>query len=233
MHHFFSKQISNDIVVLSTEEAHHAMRVLRLESGDIVKVFDGEGSIYDCRIKELSKKEAILTVLNEKKAEYKRSELTLLVAPTKSIDRFEWFLEKATEIGVGEIVPILTEHSERKVVKHERLEKVLVSAMKQSMNPYKPELKELTSFEAVIKQYSDTDRFISHCMADEKDHLFNELNKNVATSILIGPEGDFSPKEIEMAIAVGWKPVTMGHQRFRTETAAVLAVHMYSLIQGV
>jgi len=232
MHHFFSKQISNGIVVLPAEEAHHAKRVLRLKTDDMVKVFDGEGSIYDCRIEELSKKEAILTVLKEKNAEYKRPELTLLVAPTKSIDHFEWFLEKATEIGVGEIVPILTEHSERKVIKHERLEKILVSAMKQSMNPYKPILKELSPFAEVIDKYSNSDRFISHCIDDEKDHLFNELKGNVATSILIGPEGDFSAKEIEMAIASGWKPVTMGHQRFRTETAAVLAVYTYSLKQN-
>ena len=231
MHHFYSTQISNDIVILSAEEAHHAKRVLRLQTGDIVKVFNGDGSIYDCRIKELSKKEAILTILKEKKAEYKRPELTLLVAPTKSIDRFEWFFEKATEIGVGEIVPILTEHSERKVIKHERLEKVLVSAMKQSMNPYKPVLKELTPFADVIDKYSNSVRFISHCIDDEKDHLFNELKGNVVTSILIGPEGDFSPKEIEMAFAAGWKPVTMGHQRFRTETAALLAVYVYSLKQ--
>ena len=232
MHYFFSNLISNGSVILPAKEAHHAKRVLRLQTSDIVKVFDGAGSIYDCRIEELSKKEALLTIIKENKSEYKRPELTLLVAPTKSIDRFEWFLEKATEIGVGEIVPILTEHSERKVIKHERLEKVLVSAMKQSMNPYKPELKELTPFAEAIKKYSSSDRFISHCIADEKDHLFNELNKNVATSILIGPEGDFSPKEIELAIVAGWKPVTMGHQRFRTETAAVLAAHMFSLKQN-
>ena len=232
MHHFFSKQISSEIVILPAEEAHHAKRVLRMQTGDIIKVFDGEGSIYDCSIKELSKKEAILTILKEKKAEYRRPELTLLVAPTKSIDRFEWFLEKATEIGVGEIVPVLSENSERKVIKHERLEKVLVSAMKQSMNPYKPVLKELTPFAEAIGKYSNSDRFISHCIADEKDHLFNELKKNVTTSILIGPEGDFNLHEIEMATVAGWKPVTMGHQRFRTETAAVLAVHMYSLKQN-
>ena len=231
MHHFFSKQLSNGIIVLQAEEAHHAKRVLRLQSGDTVKVFDGEGSIFDCRINELSKKEAILTIIKEFKAEFNRPELTMLVAPTKSIDRFEWFLEKATEIGVREIVPVLSEHSERKVIKHDRLEKVLVSAMKQSLNPYKPILKELTPFAEVINKYSNSDRFISHCIADEKDHLFGELKGNVATCILIGPEGDFSPNEIEMAIAAGWKPVTMGHQRFRTETAAVLAVHMYSLKQ--
>ena len=229
MHHFFSEQISNGVVILSVKEAHHAKRVLRLNIGDLVKVFDGEGSIYDCSIKELSKKEAILTIINEDKAEFKRSELTLFVAPTKNIDRFEWFLEKATEIGVGEIVPILSENSERKVVKHGRLEKVLVSAMKQSMNPYKPVLQELIPFAEVLRKCSSSDRFISHCLAVEKDHLFDELNKNVASSILIGPEGDFSPNEIELAITAGWKPVTMGHQRFRTETAAVLAAHMYAL----
>lgn len=229
MHHFFSKQISNGRVLLTTEESHHAKRVLRLQIGDMVKVFDGEGSIYECRITELSKSEAVLAIISEYKAEFKRSELTLLVAPTKSIDRFEWFIEKATEIGIGKIVAILSENSERKVLKYERLEKVLVSAMKQSMNPYKPVLIKLTPFAEVLRKYSNSDRFISHCLAVEKDHLFDELNKNVASSILIGPEGDFSSNEIEMAIDAGWKPVTMGHQRFRTETAGVLAAHMYAL----
>ena len=224
MHHFFSTQINNDIVILPASEAHHASRVLRLQTGGIVKVFNGEGSIYDCRINELSKKKAILTIIKEYKPEFKRPELTLLVAPTKSIDRFEWILEKATEIGVGKVVPILSEHSERKVVKQERLEKVLISAMKQSMNPYKPILEKLTPFAEVINKYSNTDRFISHCVADEKDHLFDVLKADKAASILIGPEGDFSPHEIELAITAGWKPVTLGHQRFRTETAAVLAV---------
>lgn len=231
MHHFYSKQISNGFVVLSAEESHHALRVLRLQTNDIVKVFDGEGSIYDCRIKKLSKKEAVLGVLKEKKAEFKRPELTLLVAPTKSIDRFEWFLEKATEIGVGEIIPILTEHSERKVLKHNRLEKVLVSAMKQSMNPYKPVLQELTPFAKVMEQFATGNRFIAHCYPNSQKDLFGSIKKGQPTSILIGPEGDFSPNEIEMAIAAGWKPVTMGRQRFRTETAAVLAVHSYSLKQ--
>jgi len=229
MHHFFSKQISNSNVILSAEEAHHVLRVLRLKIGDKVKVFNGEGSIFECEIKEHSKKEAILKILNEDKSKFNRPELTLLIAPTKNIDRFEWFLEKATEIGVGIIVPIISEHSERKVLKHDRLEKVLVSAMKQSMNPYKPILQGLTPFTEVLEKYSNSDCFISHWIADEKGHLFKELNKNVATSILIGPEGDFSHNEVELAIAAGWKPVTLGHQRFRTETAAVLAVHLFSL----
>ena len=232
MHHFYSKQVNSDFITLSAEEAHHAKRVLRLQTGDLVKVFDGEGSIFNCSIKELSKKEAILFIISEYKSGYKRPDLTLLVAPTKSIDRFEWFLEKATEIGVGIIVPILTEHSERKVLKQERLEKVLVSAMKQSMNPYKPVLHELTPFKQVMKEFTTGDRLISHCYEGKKSDLFKGLHPGSATSILIGPEGDFSLPEIEMAIAARWKPVTMGHQRFRTETAAILAVHLYSLKQN-
>ncbi len=231
MHHFFSKQLSDGIAILSADEAHHALRVLRLQIGDEVKVFNGDGSIFDCEIKELSKKEAILTIFRENKAGFKRPELTLIVAPTKNINRFEWFLEKATEIGVGEIVPLLSENSERKILKHERLEKVLVSAMKQSMNPYLPVLHDLTPFTETIERYSSSDRFISHCIADVKDHLFSEINRNAPARILIGPEGDFSPQEIELAINAGWKPVTMGHQRFRTETAAILAAHMFSLKQ--
>ena len=229
MHHFYSTQISQSEVILSADQAHHARRVLRLNPGVEVKVFNGKGSVFHCRIIELTKNEALLSIIKEVKAGFKQSALTLLIAPTKSIDRFEWFLEKATEIGVNTIIPILTEHSERKIIKPDRLEKVIVSAMKQSMNPYKPTLHPLRLYSDEIINYTSSDRFISYCLDDKKSTLFDSVRKGHPTSVLIGPEGDFSPEEIKMAISNGWKPVTLGHQRFRTETAGVLAVHSFDL----
>lgn len=229
MHYFYSKNINISTIELSKVEAHHASRVLRLQMGDRVGVFNGEGSIFECRIKELSKSKCVVEIESKCVSERNRSKLILLIAPTKNNDRLEWFLEKATEIGVGEIIPILTEHSERKKIRVDRLEKVIISAMKQSMNPYLPILKPIQNFNDAIQSFSLCDRFISHCNDVKKEELFEVLNFQIQTAIMIGPEGDFSMSEVEQAEELGWKGVSMGYQRLRTETAGVLAVHMYSL----
>lgn len=232
MHYFYSKNISDKTIDLSKDEAHHASRVMRLNVGDKVGVFNGEGTIYDCSILELSKSKCTLSIENTVVSDRGRSKLTLVIAPTKNNDRLEWFLEKATEIGVGEIVPVISEHSERKKIREDRLEKVIVSAMKQSMNPYLPILSPIQSFKEVIQSFSSYDRFISHCNNSQKGNLYELLNFQNSTVIMIGPEGDFSINEVKEAEDLGWKGVSMGHQRLRTETAGVLAVHMYSLKEG-
>lgn len=232
MHYFYSTNISESRIELSKEEAHHASRVMRLQIGDKVGVFNGEGTIYECAINELSKSKCTLYIEKLIVSDRARSKLTLLIAPTKNNDRLEWFLEKASEIGVGEIVPILSEHSERKKIREDRLEKVIVSAMKQSMNPYLPILQPLQSFKEAIQSFSTHDRFISHCNDIQRDDLFTSINFQNPTAIMIGPEGDFSVNEVLEAEKLGWKGVSMGHQRLRTETAGVLAVHMYSLKEG-
>lgn len=229
MHYFYSKNINDTTIELSKEEAHHASRVLRLNVGDEVGVFNGEGSIFNCHISALSKNACSLSIVNEIKSSNSRSGLTILIAPTKSSDRFEWFLEKATEIGVGVIVPILTDHSERRKIRIDRLEKVIISAMKQSMNPFLPELRPLQTFSDVVDEFLDSDRFISHCEDSKKGDLNELINGEVKTVIMIGPEGDFSPTEIKKANDMGWKEVSLGDQRFRTETAGIVAVLMYSL----
>lgn len=232
MHYFYSKDISGNNIFLSKEEAHHASRVLRMQIGDRVGVFNGEGNIYECCIADLTKSKCSLEIEKIIESDRDRSKLCLLIAPTKNNDRLEWFLEKATEIGVGEIVPIISEHSERKKIREDRFEKVIVSAMKQSMNPYLPILKPLQSFKEVIQSYPSYDRFISHCNDLKKENLFDQLDFQKESAILIGPEGDFSINEVQEAEQLGWKGVSMGHQRLRTETAGVLAVHMYSLKEG-
>lgn len=229
MHFFYSKAINGATIELSKEEAHHAARVLRLSVGDEVGVFDGVGTIYECTISSLSKNACTLAIEKTQKNSREASKLSLLIAPTKNIDRIEWFLEKATEIGVKEVILLITEHSERRKVRFDRLEKVLISAMKQSMNPFLPVLKPLISFEKALDLYPKAQRFISHCEDRDKNSLFQELDFSKQTAIMIGPEGDFSSKEITLAEEKGWVGVSMGHQRLRTETAGVLAVHMYSL----
>lgn len=229
MHYFYSTHIDSDRIILSKEEAHHALRVIRLKEGDKVGVFDGKGRIYTCRISILNKQVCELAILEVDSVEENPSKLSMYIAPTKNIDRFEWFLEKATEIGVCEITPIISFHSERKKIRYDRLEKVLISAMKQSMNPFLPKLNPIITFDEVLNLNPDSDRFISHCEDRNRKKLFDQLNFSTPTAILIGPEGDFSSTEIDKAEELGWIGVSMGKQRLRTETAGVLAVHMYML----
>ncbi|MEN8116270.1 MAG: RsmE family RNA methyltransferase, partial [Bacteroidota bacterium] len=154
----------------------------------------------------------------------------IVIAPTKNIDRFEWFLEKCTEIGIDEITPILSEHSERKVIKPGRLEKIVVSAMKQSVKAYLPKLNELTSFNDLVKTSDAPAKFIAHCNGGEKPHLKNNIEPGKNVLILIGPEGDFSPAEVELAKENGFKEISLGTSRLRTETAGVVACHIVNLI---
>lgn len=156
----------------------------------------------------------------------------LVVAPTKSNDRFEWFLEKATEIGVDEITPILCEHSERKIVKPERMEKVLQSAMKQSMQAYLPKLNPMVGYNEFMKQSREGLLFIAHCDEDEKLELKRRVAPDKDVTILIGPEGDFSRTEIESAYEKGYLPVSLGQNRLRTETAAIVACTTVNLINN-
>lgn len=229
MHYFYARGEFETQIELSKEESHHAFRVLRLKENDKVGVFNGEGSIYLCQVLEISKNHCLLTIESVNKNENGRPGLTIVIAPTKSNDRFEWFLEKATEIGVGEIIPLLSDRSERKKIRIDRLEKVIIAAMKQSMNPYLPLLRPLTSFKEIIEGFSDHQRYISHCYGEERIELIDKIDKGADTVILIGPEGDFSPSEIAMAEEKGWIGVSLGEQRFRTETAGIIAAHIYSL----
>jgi 16S rRNA (uracil1498-N3)-methyltransferase len=161
--------------------------------------------------------------------------LTMAVAPTKNIDRYEWFLEKATEIGVARFVPVVSEHSERKVIKHEREEKVVTAAVKQSLKAYHPVLEEITPFDKLVRSEFAGRKFIAHCgeAVKEKQYLASTIRKGEDALILIGPEGDFSPEEVRLAVECGFEEITLGTQRFRTETAAVVAVDMVSIVNNL
>ena len=222
---------------LPGDEAQHALRVLRLGTGDELLLADGKGTYY----------RAVITAATGHRCTYRIEEtlpqqpawqghLHLAMAPTKLMDRVEWFAEKATEIGFDELSFLDCQFSERRVVKNERIDKILVSAMKQSHKAWKPVLNEMQRFRDFITAQREGDKFICHCYdqtdieeSGQKPLLFDVLKPGVPTTVLIGPEGDFSVEEVRLALQNGYKSVTLGKSRLRTETAALVAVQMMQL----
>ena len=223
---------------LDAEESNHCVRVLRMGAGDPLAVTDGRGNLYRCEVVEADPRGCRIRVVSCE-AEFERLpyRLTMAVAPTKNADRYEWFLEKATEVGVAEIVPLETEHSERRIFKAARGEKVLTAAMKQSLKAYRPLLHPLTAFRQAVESPFEGRKFIAHCDAARtpagKAYLAQTLRPCESALVLIGPEGDFSPAEIDFAVARGFEEITLGPQRLRTETAAVAATVMVSVVNNL
>ncbi len=231
MHLFYTPDLNGNIYILNETESKHCIRVLRLSSGDEIQLINGKGGFYKAKIMDPNPKKCGVEIVESIHEFGKRNHyLHIAIAPTKNMDRFEWFLEKATEIGIDEITPILCEHSERKVIKPERLEKVIISAVKQSIKAYKPVLNDLMTYSDFINQDFKGQKFIAHCEENEKLLLKNEYKNGSDAIILIGPEGDFSPQEIEMAIKNDFKEISLGESRLRTETAGVVACHTINLL---
>ena len=234
---FYAPDLTTPLYTLGEEESKHCIRVLRLRRGDTLHLTDGRGTLYRCEIAEEDARRCTVRVV-ERFPDYERMpyRLTMAVAPTKNIERFEWFLEKATEVGVGTIIPLETEHCERRVFKPERGERVITAAMKQSLKAYRPTLRPLTPFGEAAAMPFEGRKFIAHCAPAQspegKAYLPATLRRGEAALILIGPEGDFSPEEIAFARANGFEEITLGAQRLRTETAAVAAVVMVSVANG-
>lgn len=215
---------------LPEEEAAHCLRVLRLSQGDKITLTDGKGYFYEAQISVASAKRCSVSILNKTfQPFYWRGHLHLAMAPTKNMDRTEWFAEKATEIGIDEISFLNCRFSERKVLKVERIEKIVVSAVKQSLKARKPQINEMISFDKFVRQDFPGDKFIAHCYAGEKPLLKDVLSNDRDTLVLVGPEGDFSPEEVELALSCGFRPVSLGMSRLRTETAALVAAHLMNL----
>lgn len=229
MHVFYTPDIAVD-GELPEEEAGHCLRVLRLGVGDEVMLTDGKGFFY----------KAVITAATGKRCQVKVVEtigqvplwnghLHLAMAPTKNMDRIEWFAEKATEIGFDELSFVNCRFSERKVIKTERIEKIVVSAVKQSLKARKPLVNELTDFGKFIQQKFEGQKFIAHCYEGDKPLLKDVLIPGKDAVVLIGPEGDFSPEEVQKAEAAGFRAISLGKSRLRTETAALVAVHIMNL----
>jgi 16S rRNA (uracil1498-N3)-methyltransferase len=228
MNIFYAPDIAFPEVTLSPEESAHCVRVLRLGAGEKVQVIDGNGGYYNAVVAIPDTKHCKLTVTEtiEKRA---RNDYTvhIAIAPTKNMDRFEWFVEKSVEIGIDIITPLLCHHSERRVLKTDRLERLIISTMKQAIIPTHPLLDELTGFKEFIAKQgkNDTDRFIAHCEDTDRKKLSEVCRPKKNTLVLIGPEGDFSPDEIRLALGQHYTPVSLGQNRLRTETAGIVACH--------
>lgn len=228
---FYSADIDGDLVRLDQDESGHCVRVLRHRTGDEVSVIDGRGNLYTCRLLDADPRSATARIESRTPGFGTHPyNLCIAVCPTKNTDRIEWFAEKATEIGVDTIAPVIGDHSERKVFKTDRIKRLVLSAAKQSLKGAVPEVLEAVSVKDFIES-SDNDalKLICYCFEGDcerisikEELLKNRDNKNVV--VLIGPEGDFSESEVKMALERGWRPVHLGNSRLRTETAALTAV---------
>lgn len=212
---------------LTEIESKHCVRVLRKKEGDQIFITNGEGTLFKAIITDANSRKCAFNIQSKEKSKQLAPPLHIAIAPTKSIDRFEFFLEKATEIGVSEITPIICDHSERKVVKEERLNKIITAACKQSKNFYFPKLNKLTSIKEIFS-LDVQNKLIAHCSEKEKIEL-KTLKFKEKTVLLIGPEGDFSNGEIEQALSNGFQPISLGESRLRTETAGIVACTIVNL----
>lgn len=212
-------------------ESQHCARVLRMKEGDPLLITDGKGFFYRAQLLQANPKSCVV-VIEEELPQPKdwNFNLHIAFAPTKKLDRMEWFVEKATEIGIDIFSPLNCRYSERKHINAARLEKIMVSAMKQSQKCRLPQFDEMIKFDAFIKQPFEGQKFIAHCYESPKETLSQICKKQTDTLILIGPEGDFSEEEVAKSIKYGFTPISLGESRLRTETAALVACHTVQLI---
>ncbi|QZE13045.1 16S rRNA (uracil(1498)-N(3))-methyltransferase [Halosquirtibacter laminarini] len=234
MHLFYTPDLVEDRYVLDEVESKHCVKVLRLKEEDIIELVDGKGVFAKARIINAHPKACALEIIQKTEEFQKRNyHIEIAVAPTKNIDRIEWFIEKATEIGVDRITPVLCSRSERKMVKIQRLTKVAISAMKQSIKAYLPQVDDLISFKEVVLEPFDGEKFIAHCEEDAPRVSFVRTVLSDRVKVLIGPEGDFTSKEVEFAKLHGYREISLGEQRLRTETAALMSVSSFAVLQDL
>lgn len=218
---------------LPEAESMHAVKVLRLKAGDTIEATDGAGNFYHCEIIHPHPKNCVINILSTvSQPKTWNFHLQIAFAPTKSNNRTEWFIEKATEIGIDQFVPINCKFSERKELKIERAERVIISAMKQSKQAIMPQIQPMVSFEAFVNQPFHGQKFIAHCYDSEKQNLTDLYKRTENALIAIGPEGDFSEDEVQLAVANGFKPISLGENRLRTETACLVACHTIHVLNS-
>jgi 16S rRNA (uracil1498-N3)-methyltransferase len=234
MHRFYIPYVIENPCKLGPEESWHCVKVLRLKPGDHIELSDGHGSLFKAEIEEATPKACTLKILDQHKEKPPTWELHIAIAPTKNIARIEWLLEKLTEIGVTSFIPFSAHHSERKILKTDRLKKIAIEAMKQSNRAYLPLLHELAPYSEMLKSYKEFkgQKFILHCIDKERNAFSTSYKKGENALLLIGPEGDFTNMETEEAIGHGFVPITLGDHRLRTETAALLAACTLHALNG-
>ncbi len=218
---------------LDEEESGHCVRVLRYTRGDEILLTNGQGMTYTAVITNPHPKHCEFEVRTaEKQSKHHSNYIHIAIAPTKNVERIEWFVEKCTEIGVDEITPLLCRFSERKQLRIDRLQKIILSAAKQSLTPYLPKLNEMTDCTEFIRHTEEETRFIAHCYKEDKRDLRNEIKPGKSVVVMIGPEGDFSEQEIAEALQHNFVPVSLGDSRLRTETAGIVACHICNLFSN-
>ncbi len=228
---FYTPGLANQTYELSEEESRHCSQVLRLKTGDRIFCTNGEGKIYQAEINETGKKKTTINIIELYREDGKKNfYLHIAIAPTKNSDRYEWFLEKAVEIGVDEITPLICDHSERKTVNHDRSNKIVISAMKQSLKSWLPKLNHPLNFNDFVTSNNDIEKYIAYCGKEKATLLKDIYRKNSNVLVLIGPEGDFSYTEAEFAENNGFAYVSLGDSRLRTETAGVFVCSMINII---
>jgi len=228
---FYAPDIDNDTIefTFDKEESKHIVKVLRKLEGSILHITNGRGFLFICEVVLASERKCVVKINEAQFTEPRKFSIHMVVAPTKMNDRYEWFLEKAAEIGVDEITPIICDHSERKIIKTERFDKILISAMKQSNQMYLPVLNEPIKLTDFLSKEISGQKFIAHCEETDKVELKDRIEIQQNYTLLIGPEGDFSTNEINKALANDYLPVALGNTRLRTETAALVGCHTFVL----
>ena len=220
--------------ILPEEESGHVVRVLRKRVGDEIVIVDGKGTRYTTRITDANPKHCGVEILSSESLAMRSYNVSLAVAPTKNLDRIEWMLEKCVEMGIDRFTPLLCRFSERRELKLDRLHRISVSAMKQSLKAQLPQLDNITDFKSYVTEPFSGQKFIAHCMSNlERKLLSCQLKPRTDVRILIGPEGDFSDEEVSLALANGYAPVSLGNERLRTETACLAAVHTAHVINEI
>lgn len=237
MYIFYAPEINNNkLFTLPEEESKHCIQVLRMKKGDEIQIIDGAGNLYSGNISVPDPHRCLIAVSKVTPEYHSKSyRLHVAIAPTRSSERFEWFLEKATEIGIDEITPLICSRSERKNLRHDRMEKIIIAAMKQSVIARKPVLNALKKLDAFMKDLKDRKsyRFIAHCNEGIRENIRSLYNPGHNIICLIGPEGDFTYEEVESAVQNGFHPVTLGINRLRTETAGVVVCEVFSVLNEV
>ena len=233
MNLFYTPDFKDGLYQLPEAESKHVARVLRMTTGDPIFLTDGIGNMIEAAIVDADPKRCIVKA-NRIIPEYQKRlfHLHIAIAPTKNTERFEWFLEKSTEIGIDVITPLICKHSERTKINSDRLQKVIIAAMKQSLQAYLPKLNQPVAFKQFIEKPHEEDKFIAYCGESESIELAKIYRKGAKTLILIGPEGDFSFEEVESAKKQGFVPISLGKSRLRTETAGIVACHTVNLMNG-
>ncbi|MCB0686551.1 MAG: 16S rRNA (uracil(1498)-N(3))-methyltransferase [Saprospiraceae bacterium] len=231
MHYFYSTQIIGDQIILTDQEWQHLAKSLRMQLGDELWVLDGKGTRYRCKLDQISKREARADIEEQWSEPIPAGRLHLAIAPTKNMGRIEWLLEKATEMGLWKMSFIVTNRTERNRINFERLEKIAISALKQSGNLFLPRIQDVQKFSCFVEdQAESTQKFIAHCQSDDLPYIGDLVPSGVDVTILIGPEGDFTVEEVELSKRRGYKEISLGGRRLRTETAGIFVTSMIGIL---